>query len=82
MIGADVVRPGKMLNVPAMRAEEARAIREELGLTQSELAASFKMSEENGKRTIRRWETHGPPLTAGLALLWLRDNARKGKGGR
>lgn len=66
------------MDIPRLTADQAHAIRKQLGLSQAELAALFSMSEKNGDRTIRYWETGGPPIAAGLALLWLQANWKKG----
>ena len=38
---------------------DLRAARKALGLTQSGLAKELRMSEKNGDRSIRIWETDG-----------------------
>ena len=40
-----------------MTAAEVRAHRQALGMTQSELAYALELAGENGKRTVRHWET-------------------------
>lgn len=76
----DLANPVAMIKARRLTAQEATAIRQSLGLSQAELAAVFEMSPENGDRAIRRWEADGPPIAAGLALLWLQQQHEK-KGG-
>jgi DNA-binding transcriptional regulator YiaG len=38
---------------------ELRAARKTLGLTQSGLARALRLSEKNGDRSVRIWETEG-----------------------
>jgi len=66
-----------VLPAPTVTPERARAIRDALGYTQDQLAAVFDLSPEHGKRQVRRWETAGPPVAVGMALLWLEAQARK-----
>ena len=42
-----------------MTPNELRAARKALGLTQSGLAKALRLSEKNGDRSIRIWETEG-----------------------
>lgn len=42
-----------------MEPAELRAARKTLGLTQSGLARALRLSEKNGDRSIRIWETEG-----------------------
>ena len=67
-----------LIQPPRLTADQALAIRRALGLSQAELAAVLGMSPGNGDRSIRRWEKTGPPIAAGLALLWLQANHEKG----
>lgn len=62
--------------LPRLTGEDAARIRKDLGLTQSQLADLFDFKPGTGERAIRRWEKEQPTLTAGLSLLWLRDNYR------
>lgn len=72
-----------LMIAPRLTGEEAAAIRRSLELSQAELATLLGMEGGWSERTIRRWEADQPPVAAGLALLWLRDNHKKlAKGGR
>lgn len=42
-----------------MKPSDLRAARKTLGLTQNGLAEAFRMSEKNGGRSVRIWETEG-----------------------
>lgn len=42
-----------------MTPADLRAARKALGLTQSGLAEALRLSEKNGSRTVRIWETDG-----------------------
>lgn len=42
-----------------MTPADLRAARKALGLTQSGLAEALRLSDKNGARTIRIWETDG-----------------------
>lgn len=66
------------MQIPRLTGDQAREIRRALGLSQSELSAALGMSLANGERSIRRWEADGPPIAAGLAMLWLQANWTKG----
>jgi transcriptional regulator with XRE-family HTH domain len=58
-----------------MTPDRVREIREQLGLTQSQLGRLLGLAPANAARTIRKWETrglgYGPsgPGAAALALL-------------
>lgn len=53
-------------------ADEIRAARRQLGVTQSGLAAMLRLAnpDANGKRTVRNWETGATPISgpASVAL--------------
>ena len=38
---------------------EVKAARLAMGMTQTQLAAALELTGENGRRTIRHWETDG-----------------------
>lgn len=42
-----------------MTPADLRAAREALGLTQRQLAKALRLSEKNGDRSVRIWETDG-----------------------
>ena len=42
-----------------MTPTDLRAARKALGMTQSALAKALRMSEKNGDRSVRAWETEG-----------------------
>lgn len=61
-----------------MKPEEAKRIREELGLTQKELAEKLGLGEVNGRNTVGAWEKgkREVPVRHALSLKHL-----KSKGG-
>jgi DNA-binding transcriptional regulator YiaG len=56
-----------------MSPNDLRAARKTLGLTQSGLAAALRLSEKNGDRSVRIWETKGNtvpgPVQVAVGLL-------------
>jgi DNA-binding transcriptional regulator YiaG len=56
-----------------MTPSELRTARKTLGLTQSGLAAALRLSEKNGDRSVRIWETEGNtvpgPVQVAVGLL-------------
>lgn len=56
-----------------MTPQELKSSRKRLGLTQAGLARALLMSQDNGGRTVRRWEagTHPIPGPVELAIKWL-----------
>ncbi len=42
-----------------MTPRDLRAARKQLGLTQTGLAAALRLSEKNGDRSVRIWESDG-----------------------
>ena len=56
-----------------MTPAEVLAARRALGMTQAQLAAALELHPENGKRTVRHWETeNGKFAITGPARVALR----------
>ncbi len=47
---------------------ELKEIRTQLGLTQRGLAEALKMSGENARRTVRRWEKQTTPIPGSVTI--------------
>jgi len=64
-----------------MTPNELRAARKALGLTQSGLAKALRLSEKNGDRSIRIWETEGNtvPGPVQVAVEFMLRTKRNGK---
>lgn len=64
-----------------MTPDEMKSLRRDLGLTQSELADAFRLSEKGGKHSVREWETGTREPSGPVSLLYelIRDfaNVRK-----
>ena len=50
--------------MPRLTKQQFRELREELGWTQAQLARAMQLGE-NGRRTVRRWETEATPREDG-----------------
>lgn len=67
-----------------MTPTDLRAARKALGLTQSGLAKALRLSEKNGDRSVRIWETEGNtvpgPVQVAVELLLEQKRPRKTPG--
>lgn len=67
-----------------MNANEVKAARHELGLTQAQLAAALELAGDSGARTVRNWEQGriaitGPARVAIRLMLAIRRAMPTGK---
>lgn len=64
-----------------MTPTDLKAARKALGLTQSGLAKALRLSEKNGDRSVRIWETEGNtvpgPVQVAVELLLEQKRPRK-----
>lgn len=60
---------------------DLRAAREALGLTQRGLAKALRLSDKNGDRSVRIWETDGNtiPGPVQVAVECLLNHGKKGR---
>ena len=66
-----------------MTPRELKVARKAMGLTQSELAGLLRLSEKNGDRSIRVWETEGNTVPGPIQVVMeylLKDAAQKANG--